>query len=470
MPVVPYRTVLQQHRSTIEAALTQGYQQAICRNRPHGVSLSLPIPIIDPLRLLHQAFPHERHLYLENTSQHRATIALGSLLEAAATGPERFDRVHEFIETWRHQISCYDELAQPSPGIQFFCSFAFFDTPTHPASPFPAASVFLPRWQITQHQQTSILTANLLLTPLSDLEALLQQILQRLRQIETLAEQPLTITPRAPSLIQPALTPQPFTEAVQHALQHICHNRLRKIVLAHALDVLATQSFDPAQLLQRLRQQHPDCYVFSVGNGHGVSFIGASPERLLSIRQQRLVTDALAGSSPRGNTTEADALLAQQLLTSAKEQDEHQFVVDFLVQRLTDLGLRPSYRTRPGLLRLSNIQHLHTPIRATVPLHTHPLHLVKALHPTPAVAGVPTDQACQQIRRFEQFDRALYAAPIGWIDHQGNSEFIVGIRSALIQANRARLYAGAGIVAGSDPERELDEIRLKLRTLMEVLV
>ncbi|ASC72114.1 Salicylate biosynthesis isochorismate synthase [Halomicronema hongdechloris C2206] len=470
MPVVPYRTVIQQHRSAIHAALTQGYQQAICTNRPHVVSLSLPIPSIDPLRLLHQSSPYERHLYLENTSQHQATVALGSLIEASAIGPSRFDRVHNFIETWCHQISCYDELAEYSPGIQFFCSFAFFDTPTHSDSPFPAASVFLPRWQITQCRQTSTLIANLLLTPLSDLEALLPDILQQLRRIESLAESPLSAYPPAPSLIQPALATQVFTQAVHRALQRICHNRLRKIVLAHALDVLASQPFNRAQLLERLRQQHPDCYVFSVGNGHGVSFIGASPERLLSIRQRRLITDALAGSSPRGDTAETDALLARQLLTSVKEQDEHQFVVDFLVRRLTELGLRPSYRTRPGLLQLSNIQHLHTPIRATVPLHTHPLHLVKALHPTPAVAGVPTDQACQQIRRFEQFDRALYAAPIGWIDHQGNSEFIVGIRSALIQANRARLYAGAGIVAGSDPERELDEIRLKLRALMEALV
>jgi menaquinone-specific isochorismate synthase len=107
---------------------------------------------------------------------------------------------------------------------------------------------------------------------------------------------------------------------------------------------------------------------------------------------------------------------------------------------------------------------------ATVPRQIHPLHIVEALHPTPAVAGVPTREACDQILRFEDFDRGLYAAPLGWVGANGDSEFIVGIRSALIADTRARLYAGAGIVAGSDPDREWAEIKLKFRALGESLV
>ena len=221
--------------------------------------------------------------------------------------------------------------------------------------------------------------------------------------------------------------------------------------------------------LPRLRSQHPDCYIFSFSGTDNAHFIGASPERLLSIHQGRLVTDALAGSAPRGNTAVADHAVGQQLLKTAKEQREHQLVLDFIAQRLRAQGLQPRYSTPPGLLRLSHIQHLHTPICADLPDHVSPLTLVEALHPTPAVAGVPAATACDFIRQDESCDRGLYAAPLGWVDPQGNSEFIVGIRSALIQDNRARLYAGAGIVAGSDPARELAEIQLKLQALAEAL-
>ncbi|HBL13715.1 MAG TPA: isochorismate synthase, partial [Cyanobacteria bacterium UBA11162] len=194
-----------------------------------------------------------------------------------------------------------------------------------------------------------------------------------------------------------------------------------------------------------------------------------------------LVTDALAGSAPRGKTAMEDANFANQLLSSEKERREHQFVLNFIAQRLSQFGLFPQLPPTPQLLKLSNIQHLWTPIQAELlNNNVHPLEIVAELHPTPAVAGVPTQIAQAQIRRYEPFDRSLYAAPLGWVDYQGNCEFIVGIRSALIETANpaknhtqtycARLYAGAGIVAGSDPNKELAEIQLKLQALLKALL
>ncbi len=196
--------------------------------------------------------------------------------------------------------------------------------------------------------------------------------------------------------------------------------------------------------------------------------MGASPERLLSIHNQKLVTDVLAGSAPRGKITSEDISFANRLLRSEKERREHQAVSDFITQQLYQLGLQP-LQSPLQLLQLSNIQHLWMQIQASVPSDLHPLDIVAQLHPTPAVAGVPTEIACEQIRRYETFNRTLYAAPVGWVDYQGNGEFIVGIRSAMISGNRARLYAGAGIVAGSDPNKELAEVELKLRSLLSDL-
>ena len=151
---------------------------------------------------------------------------------------------------------------------------------------------------------------------------------------------------------------------------------------------------------------------------------------------------------------------------------QHQVVVEFIVSQLRSLGLTPNYTTAPQLLRLLHIQHLHTPITASLKVENavSPLDVLAKLHPTPAVAGLPIQAACQLIAKQETFDRGLYAAPVGWLDTKGNSEFIVGIRSALIDDCTARLYAGAGIVAGSEPGKELAEIKLKLQTLLNALV
>lgn len=261
-----------------------------------------------------------------------------------------------------------------------------------------------------------------------------------------------------------------FQSTVVAALKSIHKQQLNKLVLAHAIDVISHLPFQWGHSLHNLRQLHPDCYVFSVGNGEGQSFIGASPERLLSVGDRTLITDALAGSAPRGRTLLEDAELAQRLLNSNKERHEHQVVVDFICQTLAQFGLNLRLTDVPGLLQLSNIQHLHTPIQTVLPVGLHPLEILAALHPTPAVAGLPRETACEQIQQYEQFERSLYAAPIGWVDAQENAEFIVGIRSALLDGNRARLYAGAGIVSGSDPEREFAEVRLKLQALLRALV
>jgi menaquinone-specific isochorismate synthase len=260
-----------------------------------------------------------------------------------------------------------------------------------------------------------------------------------------------------------------FKTSVSSVLEIIHANQLRKIVLADTLDVSANHDFNLLQSLNNLRQIHPNCNVFSTSNGQGQNFIGASPERLISIHKRQLITDALAGSAPRGKTPTEDATNANNLVNSTKEKHEHKLVLDFITQHLSQLGLFPQVLA-PRLRQLSNIQHLWTPISAVVPNNIHPLQIVAKLHPTPAVAGAARDIACAEIRRYESFERGLYAAPLGWVDGEGNCEFIVGIRSALIDGNYARLYAGAGIVAGSDPQKEFAEVQLKLQALLKALV
>ena len=218
-----------------------------------------------------------------------------------------------------------------------------------------------------------------------------------------------------------------------------------------------------------MKQNHPDCYIFAVGNEAKEFFIGASPERLLAVHQNQLVSDALAGSAPRGKQVKEDQIFGNQLLNGEKEKREHQVVSDFIFNQLKKMNLNPQ-KSALKLLKLSNIQHLWTPIYAQLNSNIHPLEIIAQLHPTPAVAGEPMEIACQEIEKTENFERSLYASPIGWINYQGDCEFIVGIRSALIKHNQATLYAGAGIVLGSQPEQELKEIKLKFNALLQALI
>jgi menaquinone-specific isochorismate synthase len=323
-----------------------------------------------------------------------------------------------------------------------------------------------------RHRHAGLLVTNAVINTCIDIAELADSIWQQWQQIQSLAYLSLPSVKRRPRSLkqQPVTSARRFKQSVQAALKRIEAQQLHKIVLAQALDVTAADEFAIAPSLHHLRQRYAGCYLFAMGNGRGQTFMGASPERLISIRCGELVTDALAGSAPRGKTAAQDLALANRLQLSEKERHEHRVVADFITQQLLEIGLQPLSATVPQLLRLSNIQHLHTPIRAKLPASVHPLDVLMALHPTPAVAGVPCQQACEAILEYEAFERSLYAAPLGWLDHRGNSEFIVGIRSALITANHARLYAGAGIVAGSDPARELAEIQLKLTALLNALV
>ena len=195
-----------------------------------------------------------------------------------------------------------------------------------------------------------------------------------------------------------------------------------------------------------------------------VSFIGSTPEHLASADGETLQTAALAGSAPRSPDPVVDNAIGQALLTSPKERSEHALVVNAIHDALSELGLSAEYPPTPALLRLHGIQHLHTPIQTELSSSVSLLDVVGALHPTPAVAGYPRARANALRAEHEGFDRGWFAGPIGWMNASGNGEFRVALRSALID-DETTLYAGAGVVSGSDPDRELLETDMKLEAI-----
>lgn len=251
-----------------------------------------------------------------------------------------------------------------------------------------------------------------------------------------------------------------FGSVVAHVRAAIRRGQVKKVVAARRVTLVLEDAPAPAAVLQRLGDEHPEATRFLLRVGKR-SFVGATPERLLSLDGLTISTEAVAGTAPEA--------LGAELRESEKDLAEHRHVVDALAATLTGLGARLPELPAPELKSHGQLVHLTTPIEATLPAPRHVLDLVEQLHPTPAVGGVPRAAALALIAREEQEARGWYAAPLGWVDERGNGEFVVALRSALFDENEVHLYAGAGIVDASDASREFDETELKLRTIRSAL-
>lgn len=239
-----------------------------------------------------------------------------------------------------------------------------------------------------------------------------------------------------------------------------------KVVLAREVKVTANRGFLPADILRRLDTLYPSCMVFSTG-----SFLGASPELLVSRQGRRVRSHPLAGTVARSGDPTADAALTGRLLRSTKEREEHRLVVDEVASALRLVCRSLDVPSVPVIVALRNVSHLGTLIEGELEGdEVTALELVSRLHPTPAVAGSPTAAAVEYLLAIEGFDRGCYAGPVGWMDSRGDGEWAVAVRSAELQGNTARLFAGVGVVADSDPAAELAETQLKLQALLAAVV
>lgn len=260
-----------------------------------------------------------------------------------------------------------------------------------------------------------------------------------------------------------------YIEAAGSAVRRIRDGALRKVVLARTIHVEAGRELDPRLLVHRLRAVDPDAYTFAAPTDDGV-LVGASPELLVSRRGREVRSNPLAGSASRSGDPEEDRANADALIASSKEREEHAIVVDAVGETLQPFCSDLTWDPEPVLRETPNVWHLSTRFRGELrePPATA-LELVAALHPTPAVAGEPREAALETIAELEPFERGRYAGPVGWVDADGDGEWAIALRCAELRGDRAILYAGAGIVAGSDPARELDETDRKFRAFLDAL-
>jgi menaquinone-specific isochorismate synthase len=411
--------------------------------------------------------------FLEAFDPPRSYWAAPDGLEVAGAGAaarirtESTDRFGRLRAAARRLFSSVDADGPRAARPRAFGGLSFFDE--HEAAPpwegFPAAEFVVPRVQIVRSGDRTLLTATDA-GPEADPDAVAAD-LDRLAS--TVADLPaMRPSGGAPGVAtrRRASTRSEWIAGVEGILDRIDAGELEKAVLATALGVELEREAAIPDVLERLRRTYPDCFRFLV-QPDGAGFFGAPPERLVALDGRAVRTEALAGSAPRGDGPAEDDDLAASLVDSPKVQREQRMVADAIREGLAPFG--EVHAGEQGVRKLATIQHLHTPVEATLADDEHVLSLVEALHPTPAVGGVPPEAALATVRDIETFERGWYAAPVGWFDADGDGEFAVAIRSAVGDRSSVTMFGGNGIVADSDPAEEWEEVQLKFRPILDEL-
>ncbi|HKK44049.1 MAG TPA: isochorismate synthase [Balneolaceae bacterium] len=441
-------------------------------------TFSFPIDAIDPLAYLEMCWQKDCFEYYWEKPADEFAIAAGSeLINISATGTNRFAKSHAQVTALKDQTAEFSAVSHPYSGLMFLGGFSFFNEVTDtPWKSFDPASLTIPKWLIVKDGKFTIATIAVSLGSFSSPGALYHYIREKLNQLsnvtptDTDENEPIRDSEIRPPL--PGVGKADYNHwisSVKTAKHHIEHGQFKKIVLARHIAVSNFETITPTQVINNLRQQYTNCYNFLVHSAHGDTFLGSTPERLGSFRKRLFLTDALAGSIKRGRTATEDSMLEKDLSASPKNRNEHNFVVKAIEERLAPFAASVNRSRQPEVKKLSNVQHLYTPIRAQLRPDAGILEVIGQLHPTPAVGGYPWQKAKPFISELEDFDRGWYAGPVGWLNSKGTGEFAVAIRSGLLTKEEAHFFAGCGIVADSDPSAEWEETNLKLKPMLSAL-
>ncbi|WP_299002032.1 isochorismate synthase MenF [uncultured Shewanella sp.] len=261
-----------------------------------------------------------------------------------------------------------------------------------------------------------------------------------------------------------------FKAAVNKALLLSEHTHLDKVVLSRAVDVETTTRLNANDMASTLYQQNPSAFIFSIPQSNGTTLIGASPELLVSKQDDHVISNPLAGSRKRTNSITDNQQISDELWQCEKDRYEHKLVADAVSNHLSPFCNTLNAPDTPSIIETSTMLHLSTKIEGKLASKsTSALDLAYALHPTPAICGTPSALAKVTIQHLEGYDRAQFCGAVGWMDAEGNGEWVVTIRCGIIKQKSIRLYAGAGIVKGSDPIAEFNETEAKLNTMLTAL-
>jgi menaquinone-specific isochorismate synthase len=452
------------------SALRRGIAQATERGRRTLVSATAPVDGVDPCAAVFASrLASDRWFCWEQPDRGFSLAALGAVREATSRGERRF------ADLARACLDGGETVVDEPPGLPagagavWVGGFAF--DPNGGGSVWTSldpASLVLPELSICRSGGEVFLTANAVVHSGDDVEEKVAALEARLVGLRSDPLPLLDPHPTSRVEISSVRPPGDFERMISAATERIATGEISKVVLAREVLVTAGSAHDPAAVFGAMREQFPACFCFCCGTSEA-AFVGASPELLLRRSGASVSTVALAGSTRRSSDPAVDDHLGEQLLRSDKDRREHAIVAERIARTLRPHAVWVESASEPEIVKVANIQHMATPIVAQLAEPHSAVELAGVLHPTPAVGGEPSGAAVAAIAELEQMDRGRYAGPVGWMDATEDGEFCVALRSALLRDREARLYAGVGVVAGSDPAAELAETELKLQALLPLL-
>jgi menaquinone-specific isochorismate synthase len=431
------------------------------------LSVQVPAPAAPPLAWLAAQTGRPRLFWhgrgeAESVALLGAALTVGTEQSAPAGLPD-----HAYVQTEQDLAALGRVLEHLGPQARLWGGLRFDarKPPDGAWNLYQPLRFTLPRFTYTYHADHSATIACALVLPddLSRLDAIAQaaEELQPARAMGRV---------RLPLPLERADLPgrPTWNQMVASALDAFRSGELDKVVLARRVTYRFPTALDPFDLLYQLAEATPGCFHFYTEHAADTAFVGASPELLFRLQDGRLQSEAIAGTRPRAASNDADDALRRELLESDKDRREHLYVRQFLEEQLGRFVSDLESDTAPREMPLARGRHLRSRLGGTAKSSTRPIDVLRALHPTPAVGGTPTGPALAFIRAHEPFDRGRYAAPLGWISRDA-AEFAVGIRSGRVEGDTLALYSGAGIVEGSDPDAEWNEIEGKIANFTGVL-
>ncbi len=417
------------------------------------IRLAVPIERLDPLAwLLRQE--NSLKIYWRNRESTFAIAGVGEA-DCIAEGNPLPD-----IPAFFKRLS--RSLRNAPPELRYYGGIRF--NPARSADPawepFGVARFVVPRFECYSEGEKTWFAGNFLFDPAENSRSRAESALKEFKKLNW---ESLSAFPEAPALLSRTDLParEGWRKNVLTALALIEQRRVDKIVLARKSTFRFSAPVEGVDMLRRLQMAAPQAFHFCFQLSPHRAFIGATPERLYRRNGQEIFSEAVAGTRPRGNSRAADQKYYRELLHSEKDIREHRFVLESILKSLQQLCCTVEASENLAVLKLSNVQHLYSRVRGILEPGADDGRILSLLHPTPAVGGFPKSAALREIDAIEPFDRGWYAGPVGWMS-AGAAEFAVAIRSGLVEEERIHLFTGAGIVPGSSPEKEWQEIESKI--------
>lgn len=440
-----------------------------------AVTVPLPAELDLSAAVLAARRPDDHYFCFEQPDRDGFVLAgLGQATLLEARGEGRFAQVaaraRELGRRTLADDAARDGARPTAAGPVFVGGFAFAAAggSTPEWASLPPASLVLPQVALSRHRGQARLTVCAVLQADDDADATLEGLETRLAQLSPASMPLLDPDPVERTRVASAAPPSHYEHAVERAVERIRRGELDKIVLAREVRAHAARPHDPGAVLGALREAFPACYCWCVGTPEA-AFVGASPELLVRRDGARVQTVALAGTTRRSADPSVDDHLGEQLLGSAKDRQEQKIVASRIQRTLDPVSIWVTAAAEPMLVKVQNVQHLASPIRAQLAEPLPVVELAGMMMPTPAVGGEPRDRALPLIPALEGLDRGWYAGAVGWTDLAEDGEFCVALRCALLCGTVAHLYAGCGIVADSVSAAELAETEVKLQALLPLL-